>query len=99
MAGDVSTSINIVQLAIEIGSIVFFAGGLYVMVKAHSRKIDNLEKKMEEVRENWVDRRMLKTDLAEMEERISRSMEAQANVIVGKVLIAIGSERRFDSRD
>lgn len=88
MAGDVGTSINVIQLLIEIGSIVFCAGGLYVMVKGHAKKIESLEHKMDEVRENWVTRQDLRDELHSMEDRI-----------VGKVLLATGAERRLSPRE
>lgn len=99
MAGGVGTSINVIQLAIEIGAILFSAGGLYVMVKSNRRDVDELKKEMKEVRENWVSRSYLDGELKQVEGRIIERMDAQANVIVGKVLIAIGSERRFEPRD
>ena len=95
MASDVGTSINVVQLLIELGAIVFSAGGLYVMVRSHSKKLDTLEAEMKDVREN----RVTKHDLEDMEKRIKDGMEAQANVIVGKVLLAIGADRRMSLRE
>ncbi len=80
MAGDVSTPINLLQLAIEIGAIAVSVGGLVFMVKSHQRKIESLEKKMDEVRENWVDRRYLEHQLQLHEDRM-----------VGKILLALGA--------
>jgi hypothetical protein len=80
MASDVSASINVLQLAIEVGAIALSVGGLVFMVKSHQRKIESLEKKMDEVRENWVDRRYLEQQLQLHEDRM-----------VGKILLALGS--------
>lgn len=91
MASDVGTSINVAQLFIELGAVVFSAGGLYVMVRNHSKKLDTLEAEMKDVREN----RITEKHLEDMERRIKDGMEAQANVIVGKVLLAIGADRRL----
>ena len=95
MASDVGTSINVIQLAIEVSAIVFAAGGLYVMVKGHAKKLETLEAEMKDVREN----RVTKHDLEDMEKRIKDGMEAQANVIVGKVLLALGADRRLTPRE
>ncbi len=95
MASDVGTSINVAQLFIELGAVAFSAGGLYVMVRNHSKKLDTLEAEMKDVREN----RITEKHLEDMERRIKDGMEAQANVIVGKVLLAIGADRRLSLRE
>ena len=88
MASGIGTSINVIQLAIEVGTVIFAAGGLYVMINGHSKKIESLEKDMKDVRENWVTRATLKEELNSHEDRI-----------VGKVLLAMGAERRFMPRE
>lgn len=88
MASETGDAINLVQLGIELGAICISAGGLYFMVKSHSQKIDTLERKMDEVRENWVDRDYLEQQLRNHEDRI-----------VGKLLLALGSDRRMSPRE